>query len=304
MRKLFIFGLCLALVMVFGSFEVMAQEELAEVDTLLTTYLARVQDNPVVQLGNKAQMWYVEENMVEGTEYEDLPVISTNAVWRGGVGDDPDWFAHVEDAITDENLEEIYRFDNTIFVLKLDGEQVIDWLEFTAEGNFNQIDPDDDSDQFLVNEEFDDYMHDHFEGIEYQYDVTQPEGERVVYAEYNGEPLDEDMEFLVASNNHRATGGGSVPHAVEENVVLTTETENREAIVDYLNERDGEVPELTLNWSLAPVETEGNVLFETSPRVEEYLEVAPEPVDHIGIVGAFGGFSIVSYDLSVGNLGN
>ncbi len=297
MKKLLALILCFAFVFGVGFVgQVSAEEDvLAEIDTVLTTYFGRVQDNLLVQVGNMAHIWYGENELTPGTEYEDLPVISTNFVNHGG-RDGPEDFSYIEDQITAK--EDLYQYtDNLVTALKLDGSQIIEALEYFSE-SYNTIDPEDDSDQFLVDlEEVPDYDHHHMEGIEYQYDVTQPAGERVVYAEYEGEQLTEDMEFIVVTNSYRADS--DTPNFEEDNIVIETEVPNVDVMLDYINnEIEGEIPELTHNWGFAPVETEGQVLFETSPKAVEYMEYAPEPVDHISQVGEYGGWAIMEFDLS------
>lgn len=301
MKKLLVIVLSLAFLLSITTGGVMAEgheEVLAEIDTTLTTYFARVQDNPMVQVGNMAQIWYVEENLKDEIGEGDLPVISTNFV-NGGGRDSAEDYSYIEDEIT--SREEFYQYpDNTLTVLKLNGKQIREAIEYFAR-NYNQIDPEEEGEQFLVKiEDVADYEHHHIEGIEYQYDITKPQGERLVYAKYEGEELDEDMEFLVAMNSYRATS--DTPNFNEDNIVLSTDKNNVDVMIDYINERDGEIPELTHNWSLAPVETEGQILFRTSPKAVEYMKDAPEPVDHISHVGEYSGFAIMEYDLSVGSL--
>ena len=307
MRKFLIAALCLALTFTLGTAEaladdgeVLAEEVLAEIDTPLTTYFGRVQDNLQVQVVNKAQLWYAEEAL-EGTEYEDLPVIAAMFPNYGG-REGPDDYPYLEDAITTENEGAFYEYThNTYDIKKLTGAELIEWMEWVAEDEWNQIDPDSEEDQFLVDLDNVNYWHDHFEGIEYQYDVTQPAGERVDWVELDGEPLEEDQEVLVASNDFKVNND-VLPHFPPEVIYSTDETRVVDITYDYLDERDGEIPELTHNWSFTPVETEGMVLFETSPDAVEYMEDAPEPTDHIQHVGEYGGYAIMSFDLSVGFL--
>ncbi len=301
MKKLMVLILSFTLLLTIGTGTLMAQDDgevLAEIDTTLTTYFARVQDNPMVQVGNMAQIWYVEENLLDEIEDSNLPIISTNFV-NGGGRDSADDYSYFEDNIT--SREGFYQYpDNTLTVQKLNGQEVREAIEYFAR-NYNQIDPEEESEQFLVKiEDVADYEHHHVEGIEYQYDITKPQGERLVYARYNGEELTEDMEFLVAMNSYRATS--DTPNFNEDNIVLETDKNNVDIMLEYINEKDGEIPELTHNWSLAPIETEGQILFRTNPNAVEYMKNAPEPVDHIEHVGEYSGYAIMEFDLSVGSL--
>ena len=44
--------------------------------------------------------------------------------------------------------------------------------------------------------------------LRYEIDVTQPVGSRIVNLTYKGAPLNPATQFLVVTNNYRASGGG------------------------------------------------------------------------------------------------
>ena len=60
----------------------------------------------------------------------------------------------------------------------------------------------------------------------YQIDLSQPskftpkgeplnpDAHRITNLKFNGEPVADDMEFIIATNNYRASGGGSFPGAM------------------------------------------------------------------------------------------
>jgi len=137
------------------------------------------------------------------------------------------------------------------------------------------------------------------------YDVTKPVGERVVMAEYEGVPLSEDMDFIVMVDNYRAGGGGGLPHAVPENIVMKWDYDYRTLVVDYLVSLDGIMPELVFNWSIKPIETKGRVIVRTGSEwgvpVSEYMEIAAEkniePVGHMEYVGTDDVWGLFAIDL-------
>jgi len=294
----------LAIVMTVGIFVFSMAEASASVtvNIPLSTYFARVQVNPLYQLINMASVAFGEEN-IKGTEFEGLPIISRASVTKGGFKGAEDFVDLPAGDIT-EDTKKFYQYDNTIQALKLNGQQVIEWLEASA-GNFNQIDPNTTDDQLLINYGFDSHHLDHFWGITYLYDVTKPVGERVVMAEYEGVPLSEDMDFIVMVDNYRAGGGGGLPHAVPENIVLKWDYDYRTLVVDYLKSLDGIMPELVFNWSIKPIETKGQVIVRTGSEwgvpVSEYMEIAAEkniePVGNIEYVGTDDVWGLFSIDL-------
>ncbi len=102
------------------------------------------------------------------------------------------------------------------------------------------------------------------------------------------------MEFLVVTNNYRASGGGD--HLVDANVVYTGTEVNREVVIDYIRESGGADPQLTYNWSILPVETEGRVVFRSSPDgADNMTDFESARINHIGSEDDWG---LYEYDLS------
>ncbi len=240
----------------------------SEID--ITSYLARVQDSTVTQIVNEAQLWWAKDEFSSG-EYSDLPILSASAPFQAG-RESADYFTEVwKGDMTIGDVTDIYIYDNEISVMQLNGAQVIEWLERSAE-NYNQIDPNKSGEQELLNPEFSAYNYDVIEGIEYQIDVTKPKGERIVNATYQGEPLSEDMEFLVVTNNYRAGGGGDFPPCVEEDPVYAPSgVTNRQVIVDYIQAKGTVNPQPTYNWSIKPFEPAGTITFRSHPDAMEYI---------------------------------
>lgn len=237
-------------------------------DTEITSYLSRIMDNPVTQIVNEAQIWWAEREFA-GSEYEGIPILSAAAPFIAG-REGPGYFTHVLGDITIGSITDIYIYPNTIYVAKLDGEQIRDWLERSAY-NFAQVDSTVSDPQHFVDYDFRAYNFDVIEGIKYSYDITRPAGQRLVEATFRGEPLDANMEFLVVTNNYRGSGGGGFPH-VAANIILETTVVNREAIIRYVQSLDVVDPVPTNNWHIVPVETVGPLVFRSSADAAGYLE--------------------------------
>jgi 2',3'-cyclic-nucleotide 2'-phosphodiesterase len=240
---------------------------IGQTDIEINSYLSRVMDNPVTQIVNNAQIWWAKREF-KGTEYENLPILSAAAPFIAG-REGPNYFTQVKKDITIGSVTDIYIYPNTIYVGKLNGEQIIDWLE-TSGQNFNQIDINANEEQHVVNYDFRAYNFDVIEGINYVYDISKPFGERVVEATYNGKQLTKDMEFLIVTNNYRGSGGGGFPH-IADNIILETTQINREIIIKYIQEKGVVNPIPTYNWYLKPLNTKKPLIFKSSPEVKDYL---------------------------------
>ena len=282
------------------------------------SYLALVQDDPTIQIVNQAQKAYVEKVAPSVPAMAGLPILSAGAPFKaGGRKNDPTGYTEVNKGeLTFRNAADLYLYPNTLVVVKVSGEQLKEWLECSA-GMFKQIDPASDKPQSLLDwEGFRTYNFDVIDGVNYEYDLTQPpryDGEcklinpnahRVVNLTYQGKPVDPKAEFLIATNNYRAYGN-KFPGTGDKHIVYAAPDENRQVLADYIkatSEKDGAVnPRADKNWRFVPIK--GNdkldVRFETSPseQTAQFIkENAQYPMKQVGTDEV--GFAVYQIDLS------
>ncbi len=282
------------------------------------SYLALVQDDPTVQIVNQAQKAYVE-NIVKGLpQLAGLPILSAGAPFKaGGRKNDPNGYTEVNKGeLTFRNAADLYLYPNTLVVVKVTGEELKEWLECSA-GMFKQIDPANEQPQSLLDwEGFRTYNFDVIDGVQYQYDLTQParyDGEmklinekahRVVNLTYNGKPVDPKAEFLIATNNYRAYSN-KFPGTGESHIVFAAPDENRQILANYItaeSKAKGQVsPAADKNWRIVPIAAKGklDVRFETSPsdKAKAFIaEKAQYPMSFVGTDET--GFAIYQIDLT------
>ena len=248
----------------------------------ITSYFALVQDDPSIQIVTNAQKWYVE-NALKGTEYEGIPVLSAGAPFKAGGRGGPNYYTDIQTGtIAIKNVADLYLYPNTVYALLLSGKEVREWLEWSA-GQFNQIDPKSKEEQALINLDFPTYNFDVIDGVTYQIDVTQPakydksgkvideKAKRIKELKFNGKPVTDDMKFVVATNNYRASTS-QIANPGGKNTIFEAPDENRQAIINYIQELKVINPTADNNWSLAPINENVKITFETGPASEKYAK--------------------------------
>ncbi|MEO0694136.1 MAG: bifunctional 2',3'-cyclic-nucleotide 2'-phosphodiesterase/3'-nucleotidase, partial [Pseudomonadota bacterium] len=132
-------------------------------DAPLHSYFALVADDPSVQIVSIAQKWYVEQ-MLAGSQYAGLPVLSAAAPFKAGGRGGPEYFTDVPAGdVAIKNVADLYLYPNTVRAVKVTGAELRDWLERSV-GIFNQVEPG-AGDQVLLNPDFPSYNFDVIDGV-------------------------------------------------------------------------------------------------------------------------------------------
>ena len=259
--------------------------EVARTADPLHSYFAQVADDPSVQLVSQAQLAYAKKALA-GTPHEKLPLLSAAAPFKtGGRGGPGNYTDIPAGPVAVRNVADLYIYPNTVQVVKLTGAQVREWLEMSAQA-FRRIDPAGPPEQELLNPGFPSYNFDTLDGLSYRIDVTQPArydrsgklvepaARRIVDLRHEGRPVADEAEFLVVTNNYRASGGGAFPGLDGSRTVLAAPDENREALLQYLREQGTVRPAADRNWQLVPVPGV-KLRFNSSARGIAHLAAQP-----------------------------
>jgi len=248
----------------------------------INSYFALVQDDPSVQTVTNAQKWYTEQKM-KGTEFEGLPILSAGAPFKAGGRNGATYYTDIpKGTLAIKNVADLYVYPNTLYAVKVNGAQLKDWLEMSA-GQFNQIDPKNKDEQKLVNVNYPTYNFDVLDGVKYEIDVTQPAkydkdgkvvneaANRIVNLTFDGKPVSDSQEFVVATNNYRGSSK-TFPGVSNGEVILQSPDETRQIIVEYMKQIKTINPTADKNWAFKPITGEKlNITFDSSPNAQKYI---------------------------------
>ena len=203
-------------------------------DDVTTMPRAQVEDTALMDLINEVQMFYTNAE------------ISTAALFNFDQNLKAGDFKRKDVAF-------IYKYDNTLMGTNITGENLLKYMEWTV-GYFQSAQDGDVTIAF--NPDFRAYNYDMLSGINYEIDLSKPQGERIVNATLNGKPIDPKATYKLAVNNYRFGTLMANGWATLDDVYYSSANEVapaiRDLIVKYTNEQLKGVltPKCDHNWKI------------------------------------------------------
>ena len=173
--------------------------------------------------------------------------------------------------VTQADMFKLYRFENRLFVLRMTGEEVRKYLEFSYNMWCNTMTSPNDHALRLNDNSKEDQQRTGFQyytfnfdsacGIDYEVDLTKPDGQKVrILRMSNGEPFDEKKWYKVVMNSYRANGGGElltrgagIPQdSLESRVLFNTEMDQRHYLTEEIKRLGTIDPQKNNNWKFVP----------------------------------------------------
>jgi 2',3'-cyclic-nucleotide 2'-phosphodiesterase/3'-nucleotidase len=274
-------------------------------DFRMTTYFADLGDSSAIAVVNAAQTQYVKNYVAANLpQYAKLPVLSMSAPFKSGLAGAFDFTDVAAGKLALNNAADLYLYPNALYAVKVDGAGLKAWLETSAR-RFNTIDPARTEPQELINAGVPSYNFDTptSNEISYEIDVTQAPGSRIRHLMLRGVPVSPEQEFIVATNNYRASGGGNFPGLDGSKTVIASPDTSRDVLIAYIRE----VKTLTRathgaarSWRFSKVRTAGPVVFHSAPGVLGLAkEAGLENVSELRADDGLGkGFALYALDLS------
>ena len=248
-------------------------------DFRMSTLFADVGDPGAIQIVNQAQRDYVAAYIQANLpQHKDLPVLSVSAPFKSGFQGGADYTDVAAGPLAIYNAADLYLYPNTVYDVKVNGADIKGWLEAAAK-RFNQIDPAKTGEQQLIST-FPGYNFDMFTtaDVQYEIDVTQPVGSRIKNLTYLGKPIDAAKEFVIATNNYRATSGKSFIDKLDgSGTIWASPDANRDVVIDYVR-RNANVTRAAngaaKSWRFTQVKTAGDVVFSSGANALSVAQAA------------------------------
>lgn len=172
--------------------------------------------------------------------------------------------------ITVADMFKLYKYENTLCVLRMTGREIHQHLEMSYGKWVNTMTSPDDHIMLLntggetheravfQNMYFD---FDSAAGIDYIVDVTKPAGQRVtILNTSDGTPFCEDKTYRVAMNSYRANGGGQLltqgagipKDMLPSRIISQTTLDQRHYLMQEIQQMQTITPQPNANWHFAP----------------------------------------------------
>ena len=176
-----------------------------------------------------------------------------------------------EGPICVSDMFNLYKYENKLYTMKLTGEEIRKHLEMSydlwantmksPEDHLLLLDQKTNSDQQRLGFKNFSFNFDSAAGINYEVDVTKPDGEKVkILSMSDGKPFDEKKWYTVAVNSYRGNGGGElltrgagIPRdSLESRIVWRSELDQRYYLMEEIEKMKVIDAKPNNNWKFVP----------------------------------------------------
>ncbi len=192
------------------------------------------------------------------------------------------------DTLRIRNFFDIYPYENHLYTLRLSGQEVQDYLEYsyglwcgpvaTPSEHLLYLKDDATEQRFPTVEPT--FNFSAAAGIDYTVDLRKAQGERVTIERLSdGRPFSPDSVYTVAVNSYRAIGGGGhltrgagiSPEELRERVVWTSPHDLRYHLIEWARGHQPLTPPRYNNWAFVPKEQVAAAIAQDRRIIEESL---------------------------------
>lgn len=168
----------------------------------------------------------------------------------------------------------LYKYENMLYVMKLSGKEIKDFLEMSYYMWTHQMKSPDDHLLWFKEKRREgaedrasfqnfSFNFDSASGIIYTVDVTKPRGEKVtIVSMADGSPFLMDKVYKVALNSYRGNGGGELltkgagipQEKLKDRIIFSTDKDLRFYLMKYIEEKGTMNPKALNQWKFVPEE--------------------------------------------------
>lgn len=151
-----------------------------------------------------------------------------------------------------KDIYKLYRYDNTLYLVPLTGQQIKDIMEFNAS---ERLSVNTASGEAVFGTKGDDFTNPVFYGLDFTYDMSKEAGSRVVIEKFaDGRAFDLSKTYLMAINNYHLGNGPFAKYSTEDAVWSQNEDMEggvvQDLIAEFLKANDDGVSPAPSKWSL------------------------------------------------------
>lgn len=182
--------------------------------------------------------------------------------------------------VTLRDAAAIFPFADSLCAVRRSGAQIRAWLERSA-SHYRQISPSIIR-QPLIHAQSPHYNCDALYGMTYEIDLSQPArfdvhgtvvdpaATRLRNVRINGQPLQDNASYTVATNSFRARGGGNFAPIPADDMLWTSPAKLRDILIDALRTKATIDAPVTPVWSFRPI-TGAIAQFQANARTDLHL---------------------------------
>ena len=245
------------------------------------SFFALADPSPLPALLAHAKLATISSSVV-GTRNAELPLLAAASAPLTGGLDGPDNFLHLDAGpLQRRHIAGMNPYANNVWAVKTTGAQLLDWLERSAM-IFNTL-LENQPDQALIDPTVPGFRYDAIYGLTYDIDPRAPprfdpsgrlnanSSGRIKNVLWNGKPLDILQNFLVATTDHRAGGGGLYVPFSNTDIAVGGTAPLQDAVTTYFERPDCGAVRAAKPWRFLPQLNRAAILL-TAPEAEQHLD--------------------------------
>ena len=149
--------------------------------------------------------------------------------------------------VTEEDIAAVYRLDNRLYRVNVTGKELIAYMEWSA-ACYRQWHEGDAEISFNPDRPV--FLQDMFDGLEYEIDISQPEGRRIRNVTRNGKRLEDDDRLSLAVNSFRYASLLKGEGIIEGRKDWECGATIRELLIRHFRNKGKISPDTSLNWRI------------------------------------------------------